>query len=46
MAKLYYEKIKNGDINIMTGEVWNIDDVPTKWKNEVQKLLNDDINQI
>ena len=34
MAKIYYRKIKAGEITI--------DDVPAKWKAEVQKLLDED----
>lgn len=40
MAKLYYRKIKNGDINHMTGEAWSIEDVPVLWKAEVQEMLD------
>lgn len=34
MAKIYYKRIKAG---IMT-----IDDVPDRWRAEVQKMLDDD----
>ena len=34
MAKIYYRRIKAG---IMT-----IDDVPARWREEVQKMLDDD----
>ncbi len=40
MAKIYYRKIKDADINHKTGEVWTIDDVPERWKEEVQALLD------
>lgn len=39
MAKLYYNKIKNKELNHMTGEVWKIEDVPFLWRAEVQELL-------
>lgn len=44
MAKIYYRKIIAGDINPATGEVWNIDDVPERWRAEVQELLNGNTN--
>ena len=34
MAKIYYRRIKRGEITI--------DDVPKRWKAEVQKLLDAD----
>ena len=34
MAKLYYNLIKSGN--------WTIDDVPTKWRDAVQALLDAD----
>jgi Zn-dependent M32 family carboxypeptidase len=34
MAKIYYKKILSGDMSI--------DDVPERWKEEVQKLLDGD----
>ena len=41
MAKLYYNKIIGQEINPATEEVWNIDDVPTIWRAEVEELIND-----
>jgi len=41
MAKIYYRKIKDADINPKTSVAWNIDDVPTRWKDEVQAMLDD-----
>ena len=40
MAKLYYDKIINKEINIETNEIWRIEDVPKLWKSEVEKLMN------
>ena len=36
MAKVYYRKIKSG---LMT-----IDDVPDRWREEVQRMLDEDEN--
>ncbi len=41
MAKIYFRKIRNGEINLNTGEPWSIDDVPPRWKEAVQKLLDE-----
>lgn len=40
MAKIYYRKIVAGDINPATGEAWKIEDVPERWREEVQELLD------
>jgi len=40
MAKLFLAKIKSGEINPTTGEVWKIEDVPMLWQQEVQTLLD------
>ena len=40
MAKLFLAKIKRGEINPTTGEVWKIEDVPMLWQQEVQTLLD------
>ena len=40
MAKLYLKKIKNGELNIATGEAWELKDVPVLWRVEVEELLN------
>ena len=40
MAKLFLAKIKSGEINPTTGEVWKIEDVPMLWQQEVQALLD------
>lgn len=34
MAKIYYKKIKEGKITI--------EDVPAKWRDEVQRMLDED----
>ena len=39
MAKIYYRKITTGDINPATGEAWKSNDVPDRWRDEVQALL-------
>ena len=44
MAKIYYRKIIAGDINPATGEAWKIEDVPERWRAEVQELLNGNTN--
>ena len=44
MAKIYYRKIIAGDMNPATGEAWKIEDVPERWKAEVQELLNGNTN--
>jgi len=40
MAKIYYRKIMAGEINPNTGEAWSINDVPERWREEVQALLD------
>ncbi len=40
MAKLYLKKIKNGELNIATGEAWELKDVPVFWRAKVEELLN------
>jgi len=40
MAKIYYRKILSGDINPSTGETWSINDVPERWRAEVQAMLD------
>ena len=41
MAKLYFNKIRDRGSNILTGETWTIDDVPDRWKVEVQNMLDE-----
>ena len=40
MAKIYFRKIRAGELNINTGEPWCIDDVPARWKAAVQEMLD------
>ena len=40
MAKLYLQKINNQEINIVTGEAWELKDVPMLWRVEVEELLH------
>ena len=42
MARIYYRKIRGGDVNPDTGDPWHIDDVPDRWKAAVQALLDAD----
>lgn len=39
MAKLYYNKIKNAEINSQTGKPWSLEDVPSLWYAEVSALI-------
>ena len=41
MAKLYAQKITNGEVNPFTNEVWKLEDVPMLWRDEVVELLNE-----
>lgn len=43
MIKYYCKKIKNGVINQKTNKAWTIDDVPTLWRDDVVKTLEEDI---
>ena len=45
MAKIYFRKIKDGELNLATGEAWCIDDVPKTWRKAVQKLLDQESSQ-
>lgn len=40
MAKLYYRKIRDKEAYPATGEPWVIGDVPTRWRAEVQAMLD------
>ena len=42
MAKLFLKKIVNKETNPFTGEVWKLEDVPLKWRAEVEALLEED----
>ena len=41
MAKIYLRKIKGEEINPATGEVWKLEDVPARWRAEVESLLEE-----
>ena len=41
MAKIYLRKIKSEEINPATGEVWKLEDVPARWRAEVESLLEE-----
>lgn len=40
MVKFYVNKIKNQEINSITGNIWRLKDVPILWRNKVEKELN------
>lgn len=42
MAKVYYDRIVNRKINPKTGEEWTINDVPTRWQEEVREMLENE----
>lgn len=44
MAKIYYRKITNKETNPATDKEWTIDDVPERWREEVQALLDEGVN--
>lgn len=39
MGRFYGTKIRNGEMNQKTGEVWAIEDVPRLWKNATEAWL-------
>lgn len=39
LVSIYVKKIVGHEINKDTGEPWTINDVPTKWREEVRKAL-------
>ncbi len=41
MDEFYGKKIRNGDMNPKTGEVWKLDDVRAYWKQRVVKWLEE-----
>lgn len=41
MGKFYGIKIKDGDINLKTGEAWKIEDVPHLWRHATEVWLNE-----
>lgn len=42
MTRLYYRKITNKEINPVTDKEWTINDVPERWRNEVQAMLDEE----
>ena len=42
MAKIYAAKIRNHAINPATGREWRIEDVPARWRDDVEKLLEEE----
>lgn len=41
MVLFYVAKIENEEINLATGNVWTIDDVPKLWKSKVEAELKE-----
>jgi hypothetical protein len=41
MAKIYLRKIRGEEVNPATGEVWKLEDVPARWRAEVESLLEE-----
>ena len=39
MAKIYARKIHDGAINMSTGEVWKLGDVPMRWRDAAAREL-------
>jgi hypothetical protein len=42
MAKIYLRKIRSEEVNPATGEVWKLEDVPVRWRSEVESLLDEE----
>lgn len=42
MGRFYGLKIKNEEINRVTGEPWKMDDVPKLWKRVTEDWLNNE----
>jgi hypothetical protein len=42
MAKIYLRKIRGEEVNPATGEVWKLEDVPVRWRSEVESLLDEE----
>lgn len=40
MANLYYKKIHDKAYNKNTGKAWELADVPPRWYDEVEAMLN------
>ena len=41
MAKIYLRKIRGEEVNPATGEAWKLEDVPVRWRAEVESLLEE-----
>ncbi len=41
MGAFYGIKIRNGELNPKTGEVWTLQDVPSFWRNKTESWLED-----
>jgi hypothetical protein len=41
MEKLYFRKIREGEMNPATGDHWKIEDVPLLWRHKVILLLQE-----
>ena len=41
MGRFYGTKIKNGEINLATGEAWTLNDVPKLWRKATEKGRNE-----
>lgn len=39
--KIFYRKIKNKEVNPLTEEEWQLEDVPVRWRAEVESLLEE-----
>lgn len=44
MTRIYYRKITNKEINPFTDKEWTINDVPERWRNEVQAILDEGVS--
>lgn len=42
MVNLYVKKITSGAINPATNEPWTIEDVPTRWREQVREALENE----
>jgi len=42
ICKVYADKIRYQKINPATGKAWTINDVPAKYREEVQRILDEE----
>jgi len=40
--KIFYRKIKNKEVNPLTEEEWQLEDVPERWYDAVASYLDED----